>query len=549
MTGIFPRARQTRIRCPRFHRVLHIAGLAWVFWGGGSLNPLLGVNPESPEVRVLVDRGLRFLEENTDPRLGGKCLVALAFLKDGVSLDHPRVKEALEACEKLDSAGIRNESVYDNALAIIFLAQLDQGTHRELVERYAQVLADRQKPHGGWGYEYYQTGDTSQTQYAILSYWELLQIGIAPKVESMESAAKWLLRTQDPSGGWGYQGQDPGNYNGQVQEAVTLSMLAAGLGSTLISANVLGALEPGSGLESAIEGGPMEKVPAALTLAEKSAIKKIRTLEGGNLDTELVLKSAAAGKKWFDQNLSTLSQATYPLYTLYAIERYKSFEEFLSGSAEEEPEWYRVGYEYIKAQQQPDGALRCPSDPPCATAFSILFLVRSTQKSIKASLGEGTLIGGRGLSANLARMALKGGRLVTERKPTEVDNFLKLLDEPAGEELDEFLSDAASIDLTNVEPGDARRLEQLVTTGPPEARLLAVESLGKLRSLDHVPALLIGLTDPDKRVVRAARDGLKFVSRRFDDFGPPDNFTEQERYDSLESWKNWYYAIRPEANQ
>ena len=65
--------------------------------------PLLaGVTPESPEVQKLVNAGLAFLEQPTDEqnanKLGGKCLMALAFLKAGKP-DHPLVAHAVEACD------------------------------------------------------------------------------------------------------------------------------------------------------------------------------------------------------------------------------------------------------------------------------------------------------------------------------------------------------------------------------------------------------------------------------------------------------------------
>jgi len=508
----------------------------------------LAVTPESPEVRALIDKGLKYLETHGDERLGGKCLVALAFLKNGASPNHPRIQEALKACQAMQPDQIRGDSVYSNGLAIIFLAELDSVKYRDLIERFAGVMAERQKVNGGWGYDAYNTGDTSQTQYAILSYWQLLQVGIAPTVSSVESGANWLLRTQDPGGGWGYQGIDPGTAERQAQERMSLSMLSAGLGSTLICANVLGTLQPGDATagDSSLEEQKAD-VPAALKLAETSRVQKIRTLEGGNLDRERVLKAVAEGQKLFDKSFSEFATAEYPFYLLYSIERYKSFEEYLSGNVDANPEWYQKGFEFAKARQAPDGQWNCPSGEPCATAFTILFLIRSTQKSIRAKLGEGTLVGGRGLSANLARMKLRGGRLVTERTPTEVDDMLAKLEESDSGAMDALLTNSLAIDVKNVGPEEAERLKQLVKNGNPEARLLAVEALSKLRDLDHVPALLYALTDPDQRVVRTARDGLKFVSRRFEGFGPPDNFTETERFDALERWKNWYRGVRPHA--
>jgi hypothetical protein len=325
-------------------------------------------------------------------------------------------------------------------------------------------------------------------------------------------------------------------------------MLSAGLGSTLIFANVLGTLSPGeSPQQGEMVSVEQEAVPKALREANSNRAKKIKSLSGGNLDKQRVVEAVARGQKLFETRFKEFREAEYPLYLLYSVERYKSFEEYLTGQAEEEPSWYNQGYQYIKERQAPDGSLNCPSGQPCATAFAILFLVRSTQKSIRMHLGEGTLVGGRGLSADLSRMKVEKGRLVKERKPTDVDNLLAMLEGDQNDELDALLGDAIEIDVKTLGPAEARRLEQLIRTGSAETRLLAVEAIGRLRDLDYVPSLLYALTDPDKRVVRAARDGLEFVSRRFDGFGPPDNFTETERYDALDKWKSWFRTIRPNS--
>ena len=47
--------------------------------------------------------------------LGGKCLIALAFLKAG-KLDHPRVREAIEECAKIERAN-RQRSTYSTTTA------------------------------------------------------------------------------------------------------------------------------------------------------------------------------------------------------------------------------------------------------------------------------------------------------------------------------------------------------------------------------------------------------------------------------------------------
>jgi len=504
------------------------------------------VTPESPEVRKLIVEGLQSLEGHSEERLGGLCLIALAFFKDGASPSNPHIQVAVEACQKISAQDIRRGDVYSNGLAIIFLSELDPEKYRDVIGRFAGAMANRQKQHGGWGYDALKTGDTSQTQYAALCYWELLQIGMAPSVEKVEACANWLLRTQDPSGTWGYQGKDPGNFELIDQRKTGLSMLAAGLGSTLIFGNVLGLTNPAGRNE---EVQAVAKTPSALQLAGENKKKKMRTLSGSGVDRERMLSAIARGREWFDKNFSDkgIRNSEYSCYMLYSIERYKSFEELITGNSEEEPDWYQAGYAFLKDKQLPEGGWDSHSQKPCATAFAVLFLLRSTQKSIKANLGQGTLIGGRGLSANLSRMKMRQGRLVTEEAPTDIDEFLGMLDSDGSGSLEALVNDPTALQVKDVGPNEARRLQQLVKSGEPAGRILAVRALSKLRSLDHVPTLLYALTDPDKRVVREARDGLRYVSRRFNGFGLPDNFKDNERYSAIAKWKAWYRRVRPGA--
>ena len=70
---------------------------------------------------------------------------------------------------------------------------------------------------------------------------------------------------------------------------------------------------------------------------------------------------------------------------------------------------------------------------------------------------------------------------------------------------------------------------------------------GTTGNLDYVPTLLYALTDPDTRVVLEARNELRFISRNFDGIGPPDDFTDEQRFQAIAAWKKWYKSIRPAA--
>jgi len=62
-----------------------------------------------------------------------------------------------------------------------------------------------------------------------------------------------------------------------------------------------------------------------------------------------------------------------------------------------------------------------------------------------------------------------------------------------------------------------------------------------------VPDLIFALSDPDWRVVKEARDGLRFISRRFEGFALPDRPSDDQKLRAVASWKSWYLSVRPGA--
>jgi hypothetical protein len=520
------------------------AWLSWVLLGclSASVSPVAAYTPESPEVLEVVDKGLKFLESQTHDEVGGKCLIALAFHKRGMSQGHPKIQEAIEACRQSVNEEKQRSYLYGKCIAIIFLTELDASAHRDLINSYVAQLKDHQREHGGFGYQGIPTGDTSQTQYAALAYWELLNHGISPDADSVQRCLNWLMRTRDPSGVWGYQGIDPGNFNLVEQpDKPGRSMSAAGMSGTLILGNLVGLLKPPHA-----EAVAAEEIPSAVKRVEKQGEKRAPSLPAGNVERERLMETVKAGRAWFDKNFA-YEVDEYESYYFYSVERVRSFMEYLDGEIEEEPEWYNEGFKLLKESQGADGSWNDHSGSACATAFSVLFLLRSTQKSIEASLGEGTLVGGRGLPSDLSKLRLRGGKLVVEQKPTEVDQLLGMLDESNSGALDNLLDNPAALSVGDVDPSDARRLQQVIKSGPAAARLLAVRALAKLRSIDSAPTLIYALTDPDRRVVREARDALRSISRNFEGFGPSDNFDEAEQSAAVERWKAWYQTVRPDA--
>ena len=518
----------------------------------GTAMSASAVTHESPEVLQLVEEALGYLDGKTDERLGGKCLVALAYKKAGRAQSDPQILAAVEACKSMLGEMQTGQSedgnaIYSKALAVIFLTELDALEHRSLIDKYAALTYQHRKPHGGFGYLNEEGGDTSQTQYAALASWELLQTGNRPNVGMVEACANWLLRTQDVEGPWGYKGIDPGTTERRKQTGTSPCMFAAGMSSVLICSDMLGILKPGGGSTDAATG--TSDLPPELRPVESRERPVAPRLEGsGAVDRQRVLDSWQDGQAWFEENFSIDNGRLYSYYYLYALERYKSFEEHLDGNAPEEPEWYNKGYEFIKSTRREDGGWKSvgASGAVCDTAFAVLFLLRSTKGSL-GNLGQGTLVGGRGLPRDLNRAALKNGKLVVEAQPTEVDELLGMIDSGGGDALSALLDNPAALQVTDVGPEEARRLQQIVRSGDPAARLLAVRALSRLRDLDYAPALIFAMSDPDPRVVREARNGLRFVSRRVDGFGLPDEFEDGHRYQVIDKWKQWYRFARPDA--
>ncbi|MEX2310642.1 MAG: HEAT repeat domain-containing protein [Pirellulales bacterium] len=504
------------------------------------------VTPESPEVRKLINSALGYLDKNGESRLGGKCLIGLTFLKANRP-DHPRVREALEACRaqiKADQA-VSLLDVYSNGLAVIFLCELSPETHAAEIEWYLGRMRDRQKPHGGWGYQEMQTGDTSQTQYAALSYWEAHQRGFNVEPASVEKLADWLLRTQGPDGCWGYQGQLSTTGQPVPQTETNCSMLAAGLGCIYICADLFGADVTAASSNS--KTGEASSIPSALRRVESPEARSVKKIRPQQVNVAQLFAAMKQAHAWMNENYQ-IDIGPKRYYYLYGLERYRSFQELAERTIDPEPSWYNDGYRFLAKDQAEEGSWRggyCGAE--CDTAFATLFLLRSTQKALRARPSEGTLLAGRGLPTNLSRAKLRNGQLIVEQVHTKIGELLTMIDEGDDGLLDELARDPAQLVVEEVDSQSARRLQQLVRGGEPEVRLLAVRALGRSGNFDYVPSLLYALTDPDPRIVLEARDGLRFISRKFDGFGPPDDFTEQQRYEAVDAWKKWYQSLRPTA--
>ena len=497
---------------------------------------------ENPQIAQMVDRALVWLASQNDERLGGKCLIGLSFFKAGFGLDHPKIVAAQAACE----AGLpfTDNQTYSLGLALIFLLETNPAKNRSLATRYVDAILQRQQPGGGWGYLGEDQGDTSQTQYPTMALWLAANNGYTVPPSALEKACAWLIRTQDPSGAWGYKGQDPGSLGQRVpQSEIRPALAAAGLGSVFICADALGVrrIEP--------SGGENAKPSALKPIA--SAEPKAATPESRAIDPKLIRRAMADGNNWFDRNF-TLESEGYTHYYLYALERYYSYRELAEHKIDPNPRWYNELVSML-GRTQMDGHWQGSDNDTIATSFAILALLRSARQTIKhlvADLGQGVLLGGMGLPANAADLREQNGKLIEHPLAGSLDEFIALLENPKTADLDRLPQTSPGFKLDNSitkRSGQITRLRALVQSGSFEARLATIRTLAHIRDFDNVPLLIYALTDPDPRIVREADQGLRFISRKFDGVGLPAEPKPNEVETAIAAWKTWFRSLRPSA--
>jgi hypothetical protein len=513
-----------------------------------------GLTPRSPEVKVAIEKGMAFLESGAarDPgdRVGAYALQGYTLLLYGADPSHVKVAAAVQSIKKAldnrDPAKFNTSvwDVYSTGLAIIFLVKQDPKKNHDDIELLLAYLRTRQKPHGGWGYIEKVTGDTSMSQYGVLSSWAATQAGFDIPLQSIKSAAEWLMKTQDPSGGFGYQG-NPATGNGLVaQMDVKPSMTAAGSGSLYICASLLGMIE---------KKEPDEKLPSALREIKAKEKGPAKERVKSSIDPRALRETQDRAAKWLQDHNKIDAALSWTNYYLYALERCMSFRELFLHKTEKEPQWYTDAAEYLMKTQEKDGSWSVGCGQVADTAFAVLFLMRSTQIVITKAkpYGEGTMIGGRGIPKDTRRIEIKGGSIVARPLLGPGQKLLDALDKPDGKDFDSSVELLSQLPTEEVEKLKAKyggdTIRRLVSSKSAEVRLAAVLAIAKTRDLDNVEALIYALTDPDYRVVRAANAGLLRIRRVPVVVVLPESFSEEDRRLLVEKWRAWYQTIRPSA--
>ena len=517
-------------------------------------SPARALGPESPEVKKVVAKAIAYLEQPVSDAdliathgfngmFGAKALVGMCIVKwygEQKGRNHPKVLEAIDAVRKGIAADFNNVGeyqVYNAGVSLIFLFEVDAKEFRPEMEKLTQFLLRVQKPHGGWGYLNKSIGDTSMTQYGVLGLWAAASSEIPTPLSSWEAATNWMMRTQDPSGGFTYQAADPGSFSLMKQDPpLKVSLAPAALGSLGLSAQYL-RLFP--------QVRPRNpKQPAALRrVATQDESPRTHAISQGQ-----VTQTFDRGDGWLRTN-GRIDPPEWTHYYLYALERYRSVREELFQN-EKDNRWYDEGYAYLAKTQSKDGSWK--SDPwnhvVPDTSFGVLFLLRSMKKSIEKakSFGGGLLTGGRGLPDMASEIEFRQGSVRAKPLQGPAMELLSKMTEtsPDDPELERLLEGLEQQSLVNEEDhlSDVQKKLRAMAQGKsPEARAAALRVIGRTRSLDDVPLLIEALKDEDAQIYLAADEALRFISRKFTGTG------KELRREVIDVWKQWYRAIRPDA--
>jgi hypothetical protein len=490
----------------------------------------------------IVAKAVQFLKASgggsggTGSSSGETALAALAMIKAEVPASDPALARALGVIQKrfTDSSFFGERSggpdIYEAAVIVLALANLDPIAYKSQIDSTARFIASRQNANGSWDYTHRAFGDTSISQYAVLGLWEAETAGVPISPAVWDRAAQWFLSSQAGGGSWDYH-RDEGSPE-------TVAMTAAGVGSLLICERQLAPYR-----------AAVKVVNPLLTPLDLEGERRKYSPE---VSTKRVNQGIQAGLNWLGANFTTANPAVIghsPYYALYGIERIGALADQATLGRRD---WFAEGHRFLASTQSPNGSFTAQYGEGPNTAWAVLFLTKSTAKTMRKiqlrRLGAGTLIGGRGLPKDLSQISIAGGHVIARPMDGAVEGMLAVLEDPRVEDAASAL--AGLVARYRTEGSKALRpfqdrFRKLLTDPDQGIRRVAAWSLARTGDLSMALPLIEALRDPDEGVVAEARAGLQLLSRKIDGYGPAPSTTPDQKEQAIARWRGWYEAVRP----
>ncbi|MDF1700664.1 MAG: terpene cyclase/mutase family protein [Planctomycetota bacterium] len=352
-------------------RLLPLLALALLLLG----RPASAEEPQPPPRPAAIDgaieRGVAWLLEEQKPPghygdAGKTALAAFALLHAGVREDQPdregkRLAKALRWLDRSGpgrSKGKRLEpkvQTYDLAVYLMLLRLRGRSVDRERMQRLAEILWKRQAANGQWWYDgkgapHIDTGDNSNTQFAMLALGHAQAAGLTVPRTTWLRAQRWWIGSAGKDGGFGYAS------GGSPKSASTGSMTAAGI-ACLALANAALPVDPRPAGPSQAPTRADEVLAKALAYLTKHF--SVTRNHGPSIDRKNQ-RQRKTGRGWLH-------------YYLWSVERALVLAEKPTLG---EHHWYAQGAHRLLATQAKDGSWRQEA-PLYATAFALLFLTRA----------------------------------------------------------------------------------------------------------------------------------------------------------------------------
>ena len=554
--------------------------------------------PEHPDVRAMCDAAVRKLEFSTrDTKHGTLCALAvLQYFKryeQRVPKDNEYINSVVDQVlsefpETPDYSLDNNRNIlvqqelYYPCLALILLAEYDSKKYAAEIKELLTMLERRQRPNGAFTYRSQpNSGDTSQSQFAALAMSVAKTHKFNVNVEMAKKTLDWFCSSQQGNGQWLYKltyanANAPGRPDPTAENAPSLSMQAAGLGSCYLLADFLQLSKRAKSMSKSM----LKDIglPRTVTIyqkpvdGEESMLTKTGPL--AKFDRGKLNSATGTGNRNLIGNFQTQAPR-WNYYYLYAIERYAYFREQTEGDMRGMEDWYDQIIDQFKQDQQADGffprgraKLETNVD---ATAFALLFMVRSSELiNLPPTISE--LDGDVGFKKDVVLIADKSGRVKSVEAEKNLGDLLKMLENGATDEQMQELSDSLKKQIVEFRKKDDKDrgeikafLRSMIGSKNYFRRLIAVRFLAGEQDMDNVPALIYALGDPDFRIAVEAHNGLRLISRKIDSLKvsgltsknarrDPTALSEDEKSGLViefanvkKKWTDWFLKIRPGA--
>ncbi|HMP15711.1 MAG TPA: DUF4159 domain-containing protein [Gemmatales bacterium] len=342
--------------------------------------------PTPQQVRDAIQKGIEFLKRSQDNQSGNwerfnaapiqlgdysggvTALATLALLESGVNPEEPYMKKALGYLEKLPP-----KKTYVASLQAIALAQADPVRYgpkvREIIDWLIQVADSSQ---GGtmlaWGYPLggVNRPDHSNTQYAVLALREAHAQGIKVPAGVWTKVKKMYLKSQNRSGGWGYNIEQDGSDRLTMTTAGVCGLLICDMSNSVIGQPDANGEFPNCGQRD---------------LENEAALEKGLRQIGSKFTIDI-------GRNLFEGT-------SFPFYNIYGIERAGRLSglRFFARGQNTLIDWYRMGVRTLLSIQNQSGKWEAKAlidgDPVLATSFSLLFLSKGKTPILIQKIAHG----------------------------------------------------------------------------------------------------------------------------------------------------------------